>query len=418
MTEIANLPHNVDIERVVLSTLLSFGDYVRRVDLPSEVFHIPRHKQAYELMLEMAEEGDPIAYVSFKARLVLELTDPLPSTKHVCWYAERLRRYAYQRSVMEIERKAFDIAQQPTTDPDGIESVRDEAIREARERYWPPESASEPDEAREELRAFYQRCESLNLGTGFPSLDQAVGEIHPATVITILARPGVGKSVLGLNLVSNWLHQNADWGVMFCSLEMGRTLATDRLIRIMEGWTVDNVKHAMRSGKQPAVYNRLTASRYSVFAQPGQPLPAIETSLAMWERRHGRKIRAVVVDYFQYLKGETGESPYQKASRLSRELKEFAKRRDCLVVNLCQVSRGKPGGEGSKCPSLEAARDSGTIEENADVLIGMWRPKPDDPTLMLKVVKARQGIPGRTAELLFDPETMRLSDGLAPRAVA
>ena len=105
MNEIANLPHNADIERVVLSTLLAFGDLVRRVDLPSEVFHLPRHKQAYELMLEMVEDGDPVTYVSFKAKLedrgtspkkakefVLELTDPLPSTKHFFWYAEKLRR--------------------------------------------------------------------------------------------------------------------------------------------------------------------------------------------------------------------------------------------------------------------------------------------------------------------------------------
>jgi len=423
MTEIANLPHNADIERVVLSTLLTYGESVRRIDLPSEVFHLPRHKQACELMLEMAEDGEPIDYVTFKAKLedrgtppekakglVLEFTDPLPSTKHVFWYAEKLRRYAYQRRVMEIESKAYDMAQRPTTDPDGIESARDEAIREARERYWPPESASEPGEAREELRDFYQRYETMNLSTGFPALDDVVGEIHPATVMTILARPGVGKSALGLNLVANWLRQPAEWGVMFCSLEMGRALATDRFIRIMEGWTITEVKHAMRSGKQPEHYNRLTQDRYCIFAHAGQPLSAIEKSLAMWEKRHGKRIRAVVLDYFQYLAGGKSEAPYEKASRLSREIKEFAKRHDCLVVNLCQVSRGKAGGQGNKCPSLEAARDSGTIEENADILVGMWRPKPDDPTLMLKVLKARQGMPGRTAELQFSPENMRLCD--------
>ena len=121
----------------------------------------------------------------------------------------------------------------------------------------------------------------------------------------------------------------------------------------------------------------------------------------------------MIVDYFQYVAGQRGETPYERASRLSRELKELAKEHEVLVLNLCQVGRGEAGGQGTSCPGLEGARDSGTIEENADVLLGMWRPKLEDPVLMLKALKVRSGLPGQTAELHFRPETMRLVEAAA-----
>ncbi len=264
---------------------------------------------------------------------------------------------AHQRDVVRIEDEVCRLAQGPGWKPEEIEEWRERRIREARDRYWPLEQAMEPMQAETRLREFYQRVEEWSTTTGWPSFDEAVGQIHPGSVITLLGRTGVGKSAVGLNLAANWLRQPGDWGVLFASLEMEGTLATDRLIRIIEGWTQAEVMHAMRSGRVPSEYRRLTTDRYCLFAQARQPLSAVERGIELWQRQHGRRIRAIVIDYFQYLAGQKGESPYEKSSRLSRELKELAKTKEVLVVNLCQVGRGEAGGKGK---SSRPSRGHGT----------------------------------------------------------
>jgi replicative DNA helicase len=194
---------------------------------------------------------------------------------------------------------------------------------------------------------------------------------------------------------------------MFASLEMGLTLATDRLVRIIEGWQKADIRRELLTGGSPAEALALSASRFALFSKTRQSLEAIESAINGWERTHDRKIRALVIDYFQYLRGEQGESPYERGSRLSRELKELAKARSLVIVNLCQVKRGVEGGKGTECPSLEAARDSGTIEENADVVLGMWQPKVGHE-VAFKGLKVREGSAGRQAILLHDVETGRM----------
>jgi replicative DNA helicase len=427
MSTLVNLPHDHDIEAAILNCILLKPELIRRCDVDQDIFYSPFHRQIYKAMVELDADGFPPEVVLVRSRILEQtgeskhaeigrLLDVGALTRHFDGYLNRLKQVAYQRAVVAIEEEISGVAQHPGWKPDEIEEARERKIREARERYWPHEQAMEPIPAEGRLRDFYQRVDDWTTTTGWRSVDEIVGEIHPGSVITVLARPGIGKSVLALNLCANWLRQHGDWGILFASLEMEGTLATDRLIRIIEGWTQPEVMHAMRSGTVPVEYRRLTENRYCLFARARQPLKAIERSIELWQKQHSRRIRAVVVDYFQYLAGQKGESPYEKSSRLSRELKELAKEKEVLIVNLCQVSRGEAGGQGTSCPTLEGARDSGTIEENADVLIGMWRPKPDDPVLMLKALKTRQGMPGGTAELLFSPGNMRLSDS-HPRAV-
>ena len=413
----STLPHDAHVEKALLACLFLKPELLRRCDLDVEAFYDPLHRVVYQTLLDLDQDGYPPDMPLVVSRIqsstdenrapeIAAFLDVCAVTFNFDSYLDRLKRVAYQRALVMIEEETCKLAQSAA--PEEVEAQRERRIRKARERYWPGETAMEPAQSEAKLREFYNQTRNWSVETGWPSVDSVIGPLHPGTVITALARPGVGKSALGLNLAANWLRTEAEWGVLFASLEMEETLATDRLMRILQGWSQREVMNAMRTGIEPTEFRRLTANRFCLFAQARQPLSAIERSVEIWERRHARRIRAVVIDYFQYLAGDRRESPYERSARLSREVKEFAKTRELLVVNLCQVSRGEAGGQGTSCPSLEGARDSGTIEENADVLIGLWRPKDQPNSLMLKVLKARSGPVGGKAEIAFEADTMRL----------
>ena len=410
------------LEAVVISSLVAFSDMFQRSTVGRECFFAPKSKQLWDVLTSMQKDGtgiDPVTvhsvcrerYGDDRARdLIAFAVDPVVSRRHLSFYEDRLKRIALKRRLIAIEDSLQKKLAAPGLDPDQIDQERASQVKDARETYWPTAADTDPLAAEEELRAYYQRYEELRFTLGWPSLDNAIGRIYPSSVLTILARPGIGKSALGLNIAANWLRQDQSWGVMFCSLEMGKTLATDRIIRVMQDWGGMEIRHAMTSGGTPDEYRRMCEARYAIFADSRQSLENISEAADRWERRTGRKLRAFVLDYFQYLSGQGNETSYQKASRLSRELKEFAKDRDALVVNLCQVGRGEAGGRGKECPSLEAARDSGTIEENADIVLGMWRKEPESNSIHFQVLKNRQGPAFGSAVLEFKPDTMTMLD--------
>lgn len=413
------LPHDPEIEAAVLGSIFNRPELIRQADFPSSAFFSHTNKRIYEVMLELDADNHPVDSVMVAHKLVNEtgdihvrigeLQDGFPRSMNFQAYADILRKIAYRREIIKIEAGVREMAAERHMDANEIEDERDKLVSMAREEYWPADKSMSPNEAEQRLRDFYQRIEDWGVRTGYDSLDNVVGELYPGMVVTVLARPGIGKSILALNLVAKWLDTPGQWGVMFASLEMGDTLATDRLIRITEGWTLPEIRHAMRANHAPPRYRELTSARYCLYAKSRSSLSQIEAAMLDWQRQYQRPVRVVALDYFQYLKGEPRESLYEKGARLSRELKEFAKDHDLIVFNLCQVKRGEEGGKGSECPTLEAARDSGTIEENADVVLGLWRPKETPQILSCKGLKVRQGEVGRTAELWYQPETGRLT---------
>jgi len=414
------------VEQAVLACILTKPDLVKQCDLPIEAFANPYYQRVYKACLDLHAEGSSPDLV-LVSRLMSEreggavseyarvgaIVDILPVMAKFTFYLDRLRQIAYDAAC----RHAYALAAEKASEgmaTEAIDALRASLLAAARERFVLDDDSMEPEQCLENLREFYRRPADWTITTGWPLVDEAMGDLYPGSVVTVLARPGVGKSALGLNLTANWLGTCPSWGVLFASLEMEETLATNRLIQICEGWDRRQLAEAIKAGAVPAVYSAIAKGRLCMYSRSRQPLSSIEQRVDIWEKRHNRRIGAVVIDYFQYLAGAPGEKPYERASRLSRELKEFAKLKGVLIVNLCQVARGEEGGKGTNCPSLEGARDSGTIEENADVVIGLWRRKDDPSTIHLKVLKARSGPPGRTAELRFRGETMQLEESAPP----
>ena len=232
----------------------------------------------------------------------------------------------------------------------------------------------------------------------------------------------MGKSNLGLNIVANWLEQTKDWGMLFCSMEMPETLASSRLIRMTESWNREQLHEQLRAGKKPAKFLSQSAGRLVISERGGLNMERLDEEFKRSEVALGTTVRAVVLDYLQMMRGSNyRQKRYEQLATLTADLKEFAKRKDVLLVVLSQVGRGDAGGSGYKCPSVQSARDSGTIEENADFVLGIWRPDMKKGCSLdlagiinARVLKGRNGGVNAQVALNFDEGTLRMSESFLP----
>jgi replicative DNA helicase len=407
-----------DLERALLCALLCGGGRLEDAQPLREDDFRGFHARAWRAVLELAEQRIPYDDAVLVAhqmgqpedsRRLAGIFDDYVHGRHARWYAAKLRERRHAEHVAEADtahREGLRFGGQP----EALEAVRTRRLRELEDRYGM--APTDPTGLRA-LTGFYATADEHRIGAGYAELDAAVGALHPGMVVTVLARPGTGKSWLALNLAARWLSLGPPWSVCFASLEMPASLATDRLMRILEGWTSSQVRDAvLRPGApQPDRYEELTRGRYVLHA--GTPrLDAIERTI---REHHGHPVRVVLIDYLQYLQGERGESPYERASRLAKEIKQRAKTWEALVVLLCQPRRIK--GSPHRCPSLEDARDSGVIEESADVMLGLWRPAADSLEIRLRVLKAREAMAGREIVLVHDGQTGRIASAAQPLPV-
>lgn len=434
------LHYDEETELAAINTFLLKPELIKAYDLPQQAFKPGMHQSVYAAICD-AVLNDGSADITLIARHVYEhvkefddlrtaqlqvaklLDGNFASSRNIDSYVARLRNVAHRRDLVRIHAQAQQDANDMMTHPEAADERQHKAIQQSRLRWAMSPAVLEPATLITRLRTFYQTIQENAVSLGWPTLDEAIGEIYPGTVFTIIARPGIGKSNIGLNIIANWLAKSdSDWGCMFYSMEMSDTLATDRHVRIVEQWDKRELRHAMLTARQPINYEQTTRDRYVMSARGGLSMRGIEEMYENAQSTLSIPIRGVVLDYMQYIRTPRSSSRYEGVATLTAELKEFAKRREIALVLLSQVGRGEAGGQGWECPSPEAARDSGTIEENADYLLGLYRPDRDPNfdnkpalanqrgCLMLRVLKGRSGGDGRTVRLRFNEQTLRISD--------
>jgi replicative DNA helicase len=282
-------------------------------------------------------------------------------------------------------------------------------LQEIKEQYFPAHRST----GRERLVALLEKVQAdmraENLCTGYQEFDEIVGRLVPGSVLTIIGCAGTKKSMLASNIIVNHLNRNKDYAVMFVSAEMPATLAFERMTRQRCGLTESQYSKAVTEDESlPEDWLTLFNERCDLYDKGPSPKDIRERK-ALWEQTNKREIKIIVIDYLQYLQPEPGEKPYQKTSRLTREIKELAKATDCLIVMLSQVRRRGKDDSQYRAPGIEHARDSGTIEENADSLVSIWLDKDDKAILHFKSLKVRSGgRQGDDGHLIFNPITLRI----------
>jgi replicative DNA helicase len=429
-------PHNLEAEQSVLGALLIDRDAIIRVAsfLRPADFYRAAHAYVYEAVLSLYNRREPADVVTLVDELtrqdrldavggesyLVELLAATPTSVHVEYYARIVARTAIRRRLIEAGGEIVRIGY------DDSEEVEEALDRAERQLFDVSQRRSERDfrSMREILEEYFDRLDTLHqhkgtvvgVPTGFADLDKLTGGLQKSDLIIIAARPSVGKSALGLGMAYNAaVHHQRTIGLFV--LEMSAEQIVQRILSMETG--VDS--HRLRLGliddsewnSVVRAFGRLSEAPIFVDDTASVTLMDVRSKARRLHAEHGLDL--IIVDYLQLMTGgRRSENRVQEISEISRGLKGLARELDVPVVALAQLSRAVESRQ-SHVPMLSDLRESGSIEQDADVVMFIYREEIYDPDTDRKgitdliVSKHRNG-PVGTVHLRFFDRTARFAD--------
>lgn len=424
------LPHDPETEKSLLGGLLVDGTQVAEVRsyLEPEDFHRAQNQNLFRTMLEMVDAGGVLPDVvtvldvlTSSNRLescgglsyVLALPGMCPSVSSVPNYARLVRRHAVRRKMHLAAQQVLDRLDQGDPSDDVLADTQRaflsiDASRGDESGYRTWEQIA--DEAMDEVRESIDHPErATGLATGIVDFDRMTTGLHRTDLVILAARPGVGKSALAMNIAEHVAGRGVGVGVV--SMEMQGTQLAKR--SLAGEARIDNLK--LRSGEvdndeaRRLVYAHENIRRLPIWVDQtgGQSVAMIVSRIRALKAKHPT-IGLLVVDYLQLAEGGGGrrqENREQEIAAISRGLKLVAKELDIVVLALAQLNRSLEA-RSNKRPMLADLRNSGSIEQDADLVLFIYRDdmynedSPDKGLAELIVAKQRHG-PQGTVKVAF-----------------
>jgi len=415
-------PANVEAEEAVLGSLLIDPDAILRVAtfLHSADFYVPRHRMVFQAVLELHERREPADLVTLTDELERQghlsavggapfltgLINATPTSIHAEYYARIVERTAVLRRLINA---ATDIAKLAYKDTEDVDSVVDQAeslifaISEKR-------VARDLVPIRQVLDQYYDRIEYLmqhqgeivGIPTGLVDLDKLLGGFQRSDLVIIAGRPGMGKTSLALSIA---LQAARRWHkrVGIFSLEMSSEQVVQRLISAETGIDSQRLRLGDIHEEEFGVFVEATGvlSDAPVYIDDTPAMSAMEMRTKSRRLHAENGLDMIIVDYLQLMRGESGSdgNRVQEISYISRSLKALARELNVPLVALSQLSRAVESRQ-EKRPMLSDLRESGSIEQDADVVIFVYRdveynPDTEFPNLAeVRVAKHRSGPTG------------------------
>ncbi|SMO68552.1 replicative DNA helicase [Melghirimyces algeriensis] len=419
-------PHNQEAERAVLGAILIEPSVLVTVTerLRPEDFYRQAHQRLFEVIIDLSEQGEPIDLVTLTSKLsdqklleeiggvtyLTELAESVPTAANVDYYSRIVEEKAILRRLI---RTATEIATSGYSGNDEVVQVIDSAEkkildisqRRIRKGFTP---------IRDILMETFERIENLHYNqgklTGVPSgytdLDRMTSGFQKSDLIILAARPSMGKTAFSLNVAQN-VAVRAGLPVAIFNLEMSAPQLVQRMLAA-EG-NID--AQVFRSGRlEDEDWEKLTMaisnlSEAPIFIDdtPGISVFEIRSKLRRLQAEHG--LGMVLIDYLQLIEGRGRDSRQQEISEISRSLKLLARELNVPVIALSQLSRAVEQRQ-DKRPMLSDLRESGSIEQDADIVSFLYRDdyynEDSEKKNIIEVIlaKHRNGPIGKV-ELLF-----------------
>ena len=387
-------PNDVAAEQSVIGAMLLSKDAIADVvEVVREGdFYRPAHQTIYSAILDLYGKGEPADAVTVAAELskngdiariggatyLHTLVSMVPTAANGGYYGRIVREQAILRRLVEAGTRIVQMGYTGTGDVDDMvdraqAEVYDVTDRRTSEDYLPLRDIM--GEALNEIEAISNRGgEMIGVPTGFIELDKLTNGLHPGQLVIVAARPALGKSTLGLDICRAASIKHGLASVIF-SLEMSRNEIVMRLLSAEAQVPL----HHMRAGTMgDADWTKLaskmgTVSEAPLFIDdsPNMTLMEIRAKCRRLKQRHD--LRLVVVDYLQLMtSGKRVESRQQEVSEFSRSLKLLAKELEVPVIAISQLNRGAEQRT-DKRPLLADLRESGSLEQDADVVVLLHR---------------------------------------------
>ncbi len=412
-------PQSIDAEQGVLGAVLKDPDAMYRaieiLDTPDHFYH-PRHRQIFTAILALINQNQPcdittVANWLLKEGLLeqaggrtylVELVEAVPSSAHVASYANLVLEKSVLRRLIEtsteIVRSCYDQDQQADELLDSAEkNIFDISGSRVRQGFYPIKGLV--DTVTANIESFHASGGSFDgVHTGFEDLDKLTEGFHNNDFIVIAGRPSMGKTAFALNIAEQVAIDQRK-GVAMFSIEMSREQLVMRLMCGRAGFTQQQVRSSYFNDKQMRhLIQKSDSLRDAPIYIDDSPALSILEMRAKSRRLKAqyKNLSLIVVDYLQlmHLHGKT-ENRQQEIAIISRGLKALAKDLEVPVIACSQLSRMVEQRGGDKIPQLSDLRESGAIEQDADVVIFVHRPdyywkKKDYDDDELKPVHLRQ----------------------------
>ena len=388
------LPHDLVAEQSVLGavfispeTMISLAD-----ELTPDDFYKPANKIVFKTMLSLLEKGEPIDATTMVSALtnqgdisnigginyVVELVNSTPTSKNVEYYAKLVKEKATLRKVIAELSESLSSAYQGDISINEIIEKTEKSMLDISNQNAGTGFRNVADILDTHMQIVETRSQTdgfvTGLSTGFVGLDKITTGLHEGNLIILAARPAMGKTALALNIAKHVATMERKPAVIF-SLEMGAEELIERMVA-SEGMIPGY--HLKTGNLNPDEWRRLVQAQNNLYDAPifvddtaGIRISEIRSKARKLAQEMGG-LGVIIVDYLQLITGSRGENRQQIVSEISRELKILAKDLRVPVIALSQLSRSVEQRQ-DKRPILSDLRESGSIEQDADIVAFLYR---------------------------------------------
>lgn len=419
-------PQNIDAERSVLGALMLDKDAIIKIANLIRLgdFYKDDHNKIYEAMVELYEKREPIDVLSLSNRLeekgqlekiggssyLTSLVNTIPSSSNIVHYAKVVQKKSTLRKLIEAASRIVEMGYNESED---VEKILDEAEQKLfgvsqkyiKQDFVPIKSI---------LESAFNRIDELHKGdhqlrgvpTGFPDLDNILAGLQKSDLVILAARPSIGKTTLALDLARQIaVQQKVPVGIF--SLEMSSDQLIDRMLAAESGVDLWRLRTGrLKSGDGDDDFQRIgeamgILSEAPIFIDDAGSANVMEMRTMARRLQAEHNVGVIIIDYLQLMEGRSGgDNRVNEISEISRSLKQLARELNVPIIALSQLSRAVES-RSPQVPKLSDLRESGSIEQDADVVLMLYREdreKPDTPNkniVEVIVAKHRNGPVGK-----------------------
>ncbi len=427
-------PQNIEAEKSLLGSLMLDKNAIIKVAdfLQSRDFYKQNHQQIYQVVLELFEKGEPVDLLAVSARLkekklleevgensyLTELINTVPTAAHISNYAKIVQRKRILRDLIEASQEINSIGYDEKEDIDVLLDRAEQRIfsiaqKSLTQRFVP---------IKDDLEDAFERIDKLSkhegglrgLPTGFTDLDNILAGLQKSDLVILASRPSLGKSALAVNIAANIaINQKIPIGLF--SLEMSKDQVVDRLIAGLSNVDLWRLRTGRLSSEGED--NDFTRIQHTMGLLSEAPIYIDDaaSSNVLQMRAMARRLQAehglglIIIDYLQLMESRNpAATMVQQVTEISRALKGLARELDVPVLALSQLSRAVEQ-RSPQIPRLADLRESGSLEQDADVVLFIYREDRyrSDTTKKniadIIIAKHRNGPVGKV-ELYFDDQ--------------
>lgn len=423
-------PHDEDAEEAVIGSMLTDKDAVIAAIevLKPEDFYRDDNKTIFEAESSIYAKGEPIDFITVKEELVsmgkfdavggneylATLTDKVPTTANIEKYVKIVEDKSLLRTLIKTANELIDLGYSQNEEIESLMDSAEKKIFDIMQRKSQKGYSSIKDilvDSFTELQELYNNKQHITgVPSGFIDLDNKTAGFHKSELILIAARPAMGKTAFALNIATNAAVQ-ANIPVVVFSLEMSKEQCANRILcsqAMVDSQKVSKGDISDEEWEKLAVASGELSESSGIFIDDTAGITVAEIRAKCRKLKIEKNIGLVVIDYLQLIQGSgKSSSREQEIAEISRSLKILAKEIDVPVIALSQLSRA-PEARTDHRPMLQDLRESGSIEQDADIVMFIYRddyynPQAEQTNIAEIIIAKNRSGPVGTTELLWMP---------------